>query len=81
MQFAGGHRRDRFRNEESELSVEVQADWPVNIFSWAPGESALGRGARQPILNHLIYEAPQMRLPARQDVHWRIVMKVVDVHP
>src|SRR5213078_1278464 len=81
VQFAGGHRRDRFRNEESELSVEVQADWPVNIFSWAPGESALGRGARQPILNHLIYEAPQMRLPARQDVHWRIVMKVVDVHP
>lgn len=81
VNVAGGQRRDRFWSQDGELVVEVQADWPLDISSLTPGDGALGRGARQPILSHLIYEAPQLRLPAGQDVHWRITMKVVDAHP
>lgn len=79
-EFDGGQRRDRLSTASNELLVEFKADWPVSISSLAPANDVLGRGARQPILNHLIYEAVQLRLPARQPMHFRIAMKVSDLH-
>jgi len=48
------------------LAVEVKTDWPVSVSAWAPGDSALGRGARQPLALHLIYESPHLKLPAER---------------
>lgn len=79
-EFDGGQRGDRLSSAGNELLVEFKADWPVTISSLAPANGVLGRGARQPILNHLIYEAVQLRLPARQPMHFRIAMKVSDLH-
>ena len=59
--------------------VTVNADWPVAFSACAPGDSALGRGARQPVLLHLIYESSHLRLPAKQDMHWRMTIKVQKV--
>jgi hypothetical protein len=81
VNVAGGQRHDRFLSPDCELVVDVQADWPLEISSLAPGDSALARGARQPILSHLIYETPQLRLPAGQAMHWRLTMKVIDARP
>src|SRR5262245_35262783 len=75
--FADGQRRDLLLNRETGLLVEARADWPLSISLWTPGDSALGRGARCPVPLHLIYESPHLRLPARQDRHWRITMKIV----
>ena len=74
--FTDRQRSDNFASDGRELLVDVKADWPLSVSFWAPGDSALGRGARQPILLHLIYESPQLRLPAQQNVHWRITMRV-----
>jgi hypothetical protein len=81
VSVTGGQRRDRFCSQDGELVVEAQADWPLDISSLTPGDGALGRGARQPILSHLLYETSQLRLPPGQAVHWRLTMKVVDAHP
>lgn len=81
VQLSSGQRQDLFSTEDQTLDVVVKSDWPVNIYSIAPGDTPLSRGARRPILNNLIYEAPRLRLPAGQSVHWQIQMKVVDVHP
>jgi len=80
VQLAGGQRQDRLWNANEELLVQFHSDWPVDIFLWSPGDSALGRGARKPILKYLTYEAPRLHLPARQEVHWRITMKVFGAH-
>jgi hypothetical protein len=79
-EFTNGKRRDRLSTATQELSVEFNADWPVNIFSLAPADDALGRGARQPILNYLVYETEQLHLPAKRAMHFRIAMKVTDLH-
>jgi hypothetical protein len=75
MQSAGSERQDLLMDENSGLLVTVKADWPVDVSSWVPGDSALGRGARRPVLLHLIYESPHLHLPARQDMHWRMTIK------
>ncbi|HEV7744701.1 MAG TPA: hypothetical protein VGO56_06875 [Pyrinomonadaceae bacterium] len=73
--LAGTERQDLLNDENSSLLVTVKADWPVNISAWAPGDSALGRGARRSVPLHLIYESPHLRLPAKQDMHWRMTIK------
>lgn len=77
VQFIDGERRDLLLGEETGLLVAVKADWSLGVSLWTPGDSALGRGARRPVLLHLIYESSGLRLPAKQDVHWRMTMKVV----
>jgi hypothetical protein len=75
MQLAGPERQDLLMDENSGLLVSVKADWPVGISAWAPGDTALGRGARRPVPLHLIYESPHLHLPAKQDMHWRMTIK------
>jgi hypothetical protein len=75
MQLAGSERQDLLMDENFGLLVSVKADWPVGISTWAPGDSALGRGARRPVPLHLIYESPHLHLPAKQDMHWRMTIK------
>lgn len=74
-QLAGAELQHLLMDQTSGLLVTVKADWPVGISAWAPGDSALGRGARRAILLHLIYESPHLRLPAKQDMHWRMTIK------
>jgi hypothetical protein len=57
------------------LLVTVEADWPVSTSTWVPGDGVLGRGARGPVLLHLIYEAPRLHLPAKKNIHWRMTIK------
>jgi hypothetical protein len=75
MQLTGPERQDLLMDENSGLLVSVKADWPVGISTWAPGDTALGRGARRPVPLHLIYESPHLHLPAKQDMHWRMTIK------
>jgi hypothetical protein len=75
MPLVGSERQDLLIDENSGLLVTVKADWPVGVSAWAPGDGALGRGARRPVLLHLIYESPRLRLPAKQDMHWRMTIK------
>jgi len=79
MQPAGPPRQDLLMNENSGLLVTVKADWPVGISVWTPGDSDPGRGARQPVLLHLIYESPHLHLPAQRDMHWRMTIKIQKV--
>jgi hypothetical protein len=79
MQLAGPERQDLLMDENSGLLVSVKADWPVGISTWAPGDTALGRGARRPVPLHLIYESPHLHLPAKQDMHWRMTIKLQKV--
>ena len=75
MPSASSERQHLLMDENSGLLVTVKADWPVSVSAWAPGDSALGRGARRPVLLHLIYESPQLHLPAKKDMHWRMAIK------
>ncbi|MCU1266957.1 MAG: hypothetical protein JWM21_3275 [Acidobacteria bacterium] len=77
--FTGDQRLDVLKDEQTGLAVEVKTDWPASIAAWAPGDSALGRGARQPLALHLIYESPHLKLPARKDMHWRMTIKTFAV--
>jgi hypothetical protein len=73
---AGAERQNLLSDENSGLLVTVNADWPVATSAWAPGDSALGRGARRSVLLHLIYESQHLRLPAKKDMHWRMTIKL-----
>jgi hypothetical protein len=73
--LAGSERQDFLMDENSGLWITVNADWPVTSSAWAPGDSALGRGARRPVLLHLIYESPHLHLAAKQGLHWRLTIK------
>jgi hypothetical protein len=75
MPLAGTEQQHLLMDENSGLLITVKADWPVSRSAWAPGDSALGRGARRSVLLHLIYESPHLHLPARQDMHWRMTIK------
>jgi hypothetical protein len=75
MQLASSERQDLLMDENSGLLVSVKADWAVGISAWAPGDTALGRGARRPVPLHLIYESTHLHLPAKQDMHWRMTIK------
>jgi hypothetical protein len=74
-QLAGSERQDLLMDQDSGLLVTVKADWPVSTSALAPGDSALGRGARGPVLLHLIYESPHLLLPSKKDMHWRMTIK------
>jgi hypothetical protein len=77
----GPQRQDLLMGEHSNLLITVKADWPVGTSVWTPGDSAAGRGARGPVLLHLIYDSPHLHLPARQDMHWRMTIKLEKVGP
>jgi hypothetical protein len=74
-QPAGPHRQDFLMSENSGLLVTVNADWPLSSSVWTPGDGALGRGARRPVLLHLIYESPRLHLPAQKAMHWSMTIK------
>jgi len=76
VSFTDGQRWDRFADSDGALSVTVNADWPLTVYSSATGDSALGRGARRPLPLHLIYESRDLALPANRPVHWHITAKV-----
>ncbi len=75
----GPPRQDILQDKNSGLLITVKADWPLRTSVWTPGDNATGRGARRPVLLHLIYESPNLHLPAQQDVHWRMTIKIEKV--
>jgi hypothetical protein len=74
--LASGNRVDLLRGDEGMLSVDVNADWPLRVSTFAPGNAVLGRGARGALPLHLIYEAKDLTLQPQRSVHWRMTMKV-----
>jgi hypothetical protein len=74
--FAGSQRWDIFRFGESILAVAAKADWPLEISLLATGDTASGRGAREPIPLHLVFESRDLQLAPNQGAHWRLIMKV-----
>lgn len=76
VSFASGSRIDLLLHNEGALSVTVKADWPLRVYTSAPGDGALGRGARGPLPLHLIYEASDLKLLANQSAHWRMMLTV-----
>ena len=71
-----GRRWDLFPESESGMEVSVQADWPLDVSTFAPGDSALGRGARRPLPIHLVYRTSRLNLEPGQAKHWRMVIRV-----
>jgi len=76
VSFAGGQRWDRLADSEGALSVAVNGDWPLTVYTSAAGDSALGRGARRPLPLHLIYESRDLALPAKKALRWHVTMRV-----
>jgi len=70
-------RTDFLTSDETGLGITVKADWRLGVSLWTPGNDALGRGARGPVPLHLIYESSRLRLPARQQLRWRLTMRVI----
>ena len=75
VRFEEGRRRDLFESDEGTLEVRSAADWPLDVSLAAPGDGALGRGARGAVPLHLIYEARDVRLPAGGAALWLISVK------
>ncbi len=74
--FANGERVDRVTGEEASLELRVtSADWPIHISSYAPGDSALGKAARRPILLHLLLTSPGFVLKPAQPLHWEMDLR------
>ena len=71
-----GRRWDRMRFGGSKLSIAVTADWPLVISLKAPGDDALGRGARGPLPMHVIYESSALRLTPKKSAHWRLTLRL-----
>jgi len=74
-----GQRSDVLLDNETGLNVTVKADWPLLMSTWTPADGPLGRGARRPVPLHLIYESPNLRLPAGRELHWRMSVKYLGV--
>jgi hypothetical protein len=76
VEFKRGQRWDRMKIGESTLSIAATADWPLMISMKATGDGPLGRGARGPVLLHLIYESPDLRLTPHKPVRWRLTLSL-----
>jgi hypothetical protein len=76
VEFKTGHRWDRMKFGNSNLSVSATADWPLAVSLKANGDDALGRGARGPIPLQLIYEGSDLRLMPGKPGHWRLILRV-----
>jgi hypothetical protein len=71
-----GQRWDRFAGNDTDLSVALKADWPLRVSLLATGNSALGRGAREPIPLHLVYETQNLRLEPGKAKHCHMTIRV-----
>ncbi|HZB46340.1 MAG TPA: hypothetical protein VE360_13890, partial [Pyrinomonadaceae bacterium] len=74
VRFEGG-RRELFESHEGTLEVRSSVDWPHDVSLAAPGDGALGRGARGAVPLHLNYEARDVRLHAGGAALWLISVK------
>jgi hypothetical protein len=74
--FVDGQRWDRLITGEGGLSVAVKTDWPLTVYTSAPGDGALGKGARGALPLHLIYESRNLALPVSRTLHWRLSIKL-----
>jgi len=67
-------RWDHFPDRDGLLSINADADWSFRAFLSASGDGPLGRGARRSLPLHLVYEARDLKLPARRALHWRLTL-------
>jgi hypothetical protein len=66
----------RFKAVDGILEVQPPvADWPLKEQLVATGDTALGRGPRMGIPQHLVYESRDIHLEAGRPVRWRIALR------
>jgi hypothetical protein len=66
----------RFNAVDGILEVQPPvADWPLKEQLVATGDTALGRGPRMGIPQHLVYESRDVHLEAGRPVRWRIALR------
>ena len=74
--FADGKRVDRIIGEEGSLEIRVVSiDWPIQISSFAPGNGDLGKGARRPILLHLLLNSSGFELKPDEPLRWEMEIR------
>ena len=72
-------RWNRFESPDGALEAAVPtADWPLSESLVAPGDGALGRGARGALALHWIFESRDLRLEPNRPVHWRLSLRVYE---
>ena len=76
--LVSGRRTDHFTlaQERADLSITGWADWPLKTSLLATGDTALGRGAREGIPLHLVYESRNLRLTPNRANTWHLVIEV-----
>src|SRR4029078_6125712 len=69
-------RWNRFESPDGILEASFPtADWPLSDSLSAPGDGALGRGARGPVPLHWLFESRDLRLEPNRPVHWRLSLR------
>jgi hypothetical protein len=76
VEYQAGRRWDRMTSDDSKLSISVTADWPLTTSLKAAGDSPLGRGARDAVPLHLVYESTDLFLRPDKPAHWRLSLRV-----
>ncbi|MGH9524922.1 MAG: hypothetical protein ACRD3E_20545 [Terriglobales bacterium] len=72
----GGIRSDRLESSHADIGVRLlHADWPVELTVLAPGNGALGRGARRPIPLHLQFESKGFSIVPGKPRKWEIELQ------
>ena len=73
-----GQRWNRFESPDGMLEAAVPtADWPLSESLLAPGNGALGRGARGAVALHWVFESRDLRLEPNRSVHWRLALRAL----
>ena len=71
-------RSNRFESPDGALEAAVPAaDWPLSESLIAPGNGALGRGARGAVPLHWVFESRDLRLEPNRPLHWRLSLRVL----
>lgn len=70
-------RFDYFIGDQTTLGVAATADWKLQTFLLATGDSRLGKGTLGAVPLHLIYESENLRLQANKPRRWTLEMSVL----
>ena len=71
----------RFQSSKGALDVMFGADFPVQASLVAAGDTALGRGVHGAIPLHLVYEARDLNVSARNPLKYKLVLTPSAMEP
>jgi len=64
----------RLTGPEGQLDVAIDTPWHADAQVRATGDAPDGKGARQPIPLHLVYEAHDVRVAPGQPLTWQMTL-------